>query len=286
MFPVLSWVAAAGGLWVTWRIDIVGGRDRVHRSLKYQLFARSDSFLLECVVCLWGCAAPIPDTNLIAILIPHEGNSGHNGRCGWWCYLGLTMNHKWIALLSTRKHIGISANLSPRVSKWQMLSNQCFCSTERTFTVHHWMHQWLVQELRSLPRLANWGQPAAQLPQGSHQGLFLNNVSGQLRGWGIGIPILFSFFFSLLAQLIIIPYGLFKFLFYEILSTWLLCLFELLENGIAWKRQFVSDCLFPTVRPWPPCEGLVLVFVDQHPHRIITTNTSSSTPLHDYHGWW
>ena len=37
------------------------------------------------------------------------------------------------------------------------------------------MHHKVVQELGSLPLLASWGQPAAQLLQGSHQGLLLNN---------------------------------------------------------------------------------------------------------------
>jgi len=37
------------------------------------------------------------------------------------------------------------------------------------------MHHKVVQELGSLPRLASWGQPAAQLLQGSHQGLLLND---------------------------------------------------------------------------------------------------------------
>jgi len=39
------------------------------------------------------------------------------------------------------------------------------------------MHHHHVEDagLGSLPLLTNWGQPAAQLPQGSHQRLFLNN---------------------------------------------------------------------------------------------------------------
>jgi len=41
--------------------------------------------------------------------------------------------------------------------------------------IHQWIHYKVVQELGSLPHLASWGQPAAQLLQGSHQGLLLNN---------------------------------------------------------------------------------------------------------------
>jgi len=41
--------------------------------------------------------------------------------------------------------------------------------------IHQWIHHKVVQELGSLPRLASWGPPAAQLLQGSHQGLLSND---------------------------------------------------------------------------------------------------------------
>jgi len=52
------------------------------------------------------------------------------------------------------------------------LTNPFSCSTE---SAHCWMRHKVVQELGSLPRLASWGQPAAQLLQGSHQSLLLND---------------------------------------------------------------------------------------------------------------
>jgi len=54
------------------------------------------------------------------------------------------------------------------------VANPFSCLTE---SFHCWMHHKVVQELGSLPLLASWGQPAAQLLQGSHQGLLLNDHS-------------------------------------------------------------------------------------------------------------